>query len=134
MWIEATPPELVASRLDDGGSHDRAEDVGGAGDGEDEEGQGEAPGGEAEGGDREAPGADGEDDCPARVANPPDPAGQGGADEGARGRRRRQEPDAGRACPEDVEGRAGKSEVGIPKTIATRSITNVLRTIGRPRT
>ena len=90
--------------LDERRAEDGRKDVGGAGDGEEEEGQRERDGHEPERGDRQTPHGDRGEDRPARSVDARDPAREQGAEERPGGRRGRDQAEADRPDAEDVQG------------------------------
>ena len=111
--------------LDEGRAEDRREDVGGAGEGQEHQRQRERHRHQPERGDGEAPDRGPRAGSPGRSDGPPGPSPR----TAPRGTRRRPAPPpSARARPGPVpntsSARTGKSEVGIPKIIALRSMTN----------
>ena len=120
--------------LDERRAEDRREDVGRAGQGQADPGQREREGEQPERGDRQAPADDGDHDRPADPPDRRDPARTAAR----RGTSRPPAPRrAGRSPPapswNTSSASTGKSEVGIPKIIALRSITKLPRMARRCR-
>ena len=130
MWIDVDPAAQLVRRgeLDDRGPEDRRQDVRCPGDRQEDEGEREGERRQPERRDRQTPDDDGEDD---RATDPPDdrhPAGQQGAEERPDRRcGRRAAPSPAGPTRKTSRARTGNSEVGIPKIIASRSMTNVAR-------
>ena len=118
--------ELVRRlELDERRAEDRREHVGGAGDRQAERARAGTNGDQAERRDRQAPGDDRRED---RAPGPPDrrhPAREERAEERAGRRCRGHQPEPAGPVSNTSSARTGKSDVGIPKIIALRSMTNV---------